>query len=167
MQWTPHQAQNCDLQGELRRQPWKLVAANEVGWLVEHAIGFGLGWCFREQLTRHRHSHTMVGQDNGSTLERHEATEVTRRPCELLQHMVAEILSRALMARSDSAQEEKKAAGACAAALRRPRPPCGDEADAPGGWQDRAAGHPGQRGHAATGPSNAARCGRAWQRRQQ
>ena len=55
-------------------------------------------------------------------MARREATEVAKRTCELFPDAVVAESARE-MARSESAQEAEKAAGACAAALCRPRQP--------------------------------------------
>ena len=102
---------------------------------------------------RRRQGQTVVGQDNGSTLERREAAGVARRICELLQHMVAESIFA-------GAQRVGPKGEVGCWAMRR-----SEHADVPGGWQSRSAGHLGQRALAAAGTRNAARCGCSGQRK--
>ena len=45
---------------------------------------------FRDELAPDRHAQTVVGQDDGGTLQRCQAAAVARRTCELLQDVLTE-----------------------------------------------------------------------------
>ena len=77
-----------------------LPAASEVGRLVKRGIGLGLGRWFRDELAPDRHAQTVVGQDDGGTLQRCQAAAVARRTCELLQ----DVLTKNAFAGSDGAK---------------------------------------------------------------
>ena len=100
--WTLRQARRSGRRGGHRQQPWRLLAASRErgGRLVKRGIGLGLGRWFRDELAPDRHAQTVVGQDDGGTLQRCQAAAVARRTCELLQ----DVLTKNAFAGSDGAK---------------------------------------------------------------
>ena len=109
---------------------------------MKRGIGLGFGRWFRDELAPDRHAQTVVGQDDGGTLQPCQAAAVARRTCELLQ----EVLTKNAFAGSDGAKRVGPGSKVGCGGVRRGTAEAETSVGRERGW---AVGPPGQRGPAS------------------